>query len=514
VVTITDLDSSNGTRIDGCSVIGPTRVSTGACLRLGGVEGWLEEVADGDLEVGVAAASVARSEIEDRTESQGARATVGPAALERFAFHHLPRLVDGLARGVPSDEFVQTAGHALHDSLPVCRVEVLRDRGPESAVLFTARRDRSTDGVKVAVTTDQGLRLEVDFLTPGLADAFSPLVETTASLLDVALARVMPRGTGGQPSVPKIVEPPSPPSVVAEMQSIYGQANRVASSKVSVLILGESGTGKELLARYLHAASDRADRPLVTLNCAALPRDLLESELFGIEQGVATGVEARPGRFEAAHGGTLFLDEIGDMAADTQARILRVLQEGEVYRVGGHRSRPADVRVISATNRDLEALLADGRFRSDLYHRIADWVVELPPLCRRRGDIPNLAIHFLSRTCDERGVRVTGISRAALDALIAYPWPGNVRELEREMGRAALFLDNGDLLDSSRLQPRIASWADSPPVDSLKEILEKAERDHIQRVLDDCGGLVADAAERLEMGVSTLYRRMKTLGLE
>jgi transcriptional regulator with PAS, ATPase and Fis domain len=301
--------------------------------------------------------------------------------------------------------------------------------------------------------------------------------------------------------------------VVPEVREVYARAARVAASRVSVLIRGESGTGKELLARYLHAASDRADAPLVTLNCAALPRDLLEAELFGVERGVATGVEARAGRFEAAHGGTLFLDEIGDMALETQARILRVLAEGEVYRVGGHQARPAQVRVISATNRDLDAMLADGRFRRDLYHRIADWVVDLPPLRARRADIPNLAAHFLAHAAAERGVHAAGISRAAITALEAHDWPGNVRQLEKEIGRAALFLEDGELLEASQLQPEINAAVGERGGDTLKSVLERTEKAHVASVLAACSGDVPAAAERLGIGVSTLYRRLKALGI-
>jgi transcriptional regulator with PAS, ATPase and Fis domain len=251
----------------------------------------------------------------------------------------------------------------------------------------------------------------------------------------------------------------------------------------------------------------------VTLNCAALPRDLLESELFGVERGVATGVDARAGKFEAAHGGTLFLDEIGDMAPETQARILRVLAEGEVFRIGGHSARPADVRVISATNRDIDAMVDDGRFRTDLYHRIADWVVELPALRRRRADIPNLAAHFLARACTERGVSAAGISRAAVDALVGYDWPGNVRQLEKEMGRAALFLEDGELLDTARLQPVVTEASGVSAQQTLRDVREQAEREHIERVLDQCGGAVAEAAKILGIGLSTLYARMKALGV-
>ncbi len=283
---------------------------------------------------------------------------------------------------------------------------------------------------------------------------------------------------------------------------------------ISVLIRGESGTGKELLARYIHAASRRADGPLVTLNCAALSRDLLEAELFGVEQGVATGVDSRPGRFEQAHTGTLFLDEIGDMAVETQAKILRVLQEKEVYRLGSGNARPADVRVVSATNRDIDALLESGYFRSDLYHRIADWVVELPALRQRREDIPNLAVHFLSTACEEAGVRPAGISKAALEVLTTAAWPGNIRQLEREMARVALFLEDGDLLDTSLLQGSLLEEGGVGVDDgSLRSTLDAAERSAIEKALMVCSGDVVAAAQRLDLGRSTLYRRMTALGI-
>jgi transcriptional regulator with PAS, ATPase and Fis domain len=298
------------------------------------------------------------------------------------------------------------------------------------------------------------------------------------------------------------------------VRQVYDDAARVARGDVGVLILGESGTGKEVLARYIHAASARAQGPFVALNCAALPRDLLEAELFGIERGVATGVEARAGKFELAHGGTLFLDEIGDMALETQAKLLRVLQERAVHRIGGVNARAADVRILAATNRDMPALLEERGFREDLYYRIATWTVELPPLRLRRADIPNLAVHFLTREAGRAGVRVAGLSRAALDVLTAYDWPGNIRQLENEMARAVLFLGDGELLDSARLGPHLKPTSQGAPARGLASTLEKVERDEVRNALSACGGDVAQAAARLGLGRSTLYRRMHALGIE
>lgn len=510
-ITVEDLDSSNGTRLDGKAVHAARNIEAGAALRVGSIDLQLQPVDEGDLEVAIVFDQA--SEKESATASPGVASTVGPAGLEAFSLRRLPELVEDVARGRSKVEVARSVGAALLQTIPCASVEVVDISSGEPGILFTGVRKSS--GLVVPVNRDagSGCELRVGLIGRAVAEWYEPLVRAAAALIRASDRHPHQPPESTEIDVPGVPEPPKPPSVVASFQEIYRQAARVARGKVSVLIRGESGTGKELLARYLHASSERASAPLVTLNCAALPRDLLESELFGVERGVATGVDARAGKFEAAHGGTLFLDEIGDMAPETQARILRVLAEGEVFRIGGHQPRPADTRVLSATNRDLDAMVADGRFRNDLFHRIADWVVELPPLRKRRADIPNLAAHFLGSACAARGVQAAGISRAAVDALMAFPWPGNVRQLEKEMMRAALFLEHGEVLDTSRLQEAITAAAESSPSRSLKEVKLRAEREHIALVLEECGGAVAEAAEILGVGISTLYGRMKELGL-
>jgi transcriptional regulator with PAS, ATPase and Fis domain len=322
---------------------------------------------------------------------------------------------------------------------------------------------------------------------------------------------------GLEPSI-ELPPPPHPPlpepaTVVSAVRRIYRDAAHVARGEVSILISGESGTGKEVLARYIHAASPQRDHAFVALNCAALPRDLLEAELFGVEAGVATGVSSRPGKFELAHGGTLFLDEIGDMATETQARILRVIQEGEVFRLGGREPRPAHARLVAATNRDVESMMSSGAFRLDLYHRIADWTVLLPPLRDRQADIPNLAAHFLLSASRSQGHYIAGISRAAMTALESYDWPGNIRQLRSEMTRSALFLDGCQLLQTTHLRPDLRSVTRSSP-QTLSERLEAVEREVILQALATLGENVADAATALGLSRSTLYRRMKALDIE
>ncbi|HWZ86664.1 MAG TPA: sigma 54-interacting transcriptional regulator [Thermoanaerobaculia bacterium] len=288
--------------------------------------------------------------------------------------------------------------------------------------------------------------------------------------------------------------------------------SRVAPSKISVLVTGESGTGKELVARMIHARSDRTDKPFVAINCAALPETLLESELFGIERGVATGVEARAGRFEAAQGGTLFLDEIGDMPLALQSKLLRVLQEREIERVGGRRRVPIDVRVLAATHARLLERIASGEFREDLYYRLRVVEIGLPPLRERREDIPRLVRYFLERFGAREAREVPTLEREAYAALLSHDFPGNIRELENLLEGAAA-LSQGGTIRREDLQwlPRPSSRGEASPVagGAEEEIpdLRALEERHIQRVLRLAGGNKSRAARLLGISRRTLYRK-------
>ncbi len=306
------------------------------------------------------------------------------------------------------------------------------------------------------------------------------------------------------------------------MLEVYKLVARVAGSTATVLVEGESGTGKELVARSIHTHSPRANAPFVPVNCTALTESLLESELFGHARGAFTGaVSAKRGLFEAASGGTLFLDEIGDMGPKMQAQLLRTLQDGEVRPVGGSESIRVDVRLVCATNKDLEAEVKAGRFREDLYFRINVVTIRLPPLRERREDIPSLVAHFLSKTARRERREAAAMSQEALRLLSGYGWPGNVRELENAIERAVA-VAKGNVVLPSDLPPEVGGSAalgvpGGVPVGdggliADRPTLGELERRYIQLVLGECGGNKKKAAEKLGIDRRTLYRALERGG--
>ncbi|MDR2076624.1 MAG: sigma 54-interacting transcriptional regulator [Desulfovibrio sp.] len=305
----------------------------------------------------------------------------------------------------------------------------------------------------------------------------------------------------------------------AVMRSMLEEVIQVAGTNATVFIRGESGTGKELVAGIIHANSARAGRPFIKVNCAALPEGLVESELFGHERGAFTGaVGARKGRFEMAHGGTLFLDEVGDMTPMIQAKLLRVIQEREFERVGGMETLRVDVRLIAATNRDLEAMVARGEFRQDLYYRLSVFPLILPPLRERRDDIMALVTHFVDKACADNNRKVVRISPQATDLLMAYAWPGNIRELENVIERAVILCGLDGVIETHHLP----SWLQSPqatlPLPAGTATLDSAlaclEERLIRDALSEAGGNMAKAAARLGITERIMGLRMKKYGLD
>ncbi len=296
------------------------------------------------------------------------------------------------------------------------------------------------------------------------------------------------------------------------LESVLEQVERVAPTDSTVLVLGETGTGKELIARAIHNLSSRCGRPFIKLNCAAIPFDLLESELFGHEKGAFTGAIAQKiGRFELADKGTLFLDEVGDIPLALQPKLLRVLQEQEFERLGSGRTHQVDVRLVAATHRNLVEMVKRNEFRSDLYYRLNVFPVPLPPLRARREDIPALAEHFMEIYAHRMGRQIDQISPETMSELTSYPWPGNIRELQNFIERSVI-LTSGNVLESP-----LASLRNAAEAQSLGPItMEDAERDHIRKTLEQTRWVVSGpngAAARLGIKRSTLYFRMQKLGI-
>jgi DNA-binding NtrC family response regulator len=301
------------------------------------------------------------------------------------------------------------------------------------------------------------------------------------------------------------------------MQQIFASIMRVAPTRATVLLAGESGVGKDLIARAIHFHSPRKDRPFVKINCTALPENLMESELFGYEKGAFTGATtSKPGKFEQADTGTVMLDEIGDVPANIQVKLLRVLQEREFERLGSNKTLHIDVRVIAATNRDLRVALEEGTFREDLYYRLNVVPLEIPPLRERKEDIPYLAEHFVEKLAPEMGNQVTGITHAAMDKLMQYSWPGNVRELENVIERS-LVMASGDKLDANdirldmNLRPR-QSNGDLTLPEGMS--LDTYEQELIRDALKRANGNKSQAARLLGLTRNALRYRLTQMGIE
>jgi two-component system, NtrC family, response regulator AtoC len=302
-----------------------------------------------------------------------------------------------------------------------------------------------------------------------------------------------------------------------KMQEAFRMISKVLDNDITVLITGESGTGKELVARAIHYNGKRKNAPFVVVNCASIPRELLESELFGHEKGAFTGAHQRKiGKFELAKGGSIFLDEIGEMEMSLQAKILRVIQQKEFDRVGGNEIIKTDVRIISATNRDLKTAVDNKNFREDLYYRLCSFPIHIPPLRERKGDIVVLVEHFLKTFNEKLGKNIKGVSRTALKYLYDYDWPGNIRELENMLERCIILADK-ETIDVDILPPNVATNLGSSSFNSSGVLFgdesavipfEKLKEEAIRHALKSTGGNIVDAARKLKIGRATLYRLM------
>jgi DNA-binding NtrC family response regulator len=499
-VLVRDLGSTNGTRVDG------VRIDQGAfCgdidLALGSVQLRLRE--RGALDGLALALESASATIEAVVGDQPTAAPTAARSLLRELRQATDECRSPCTPGWSSDSLVRL----LQRWSELAAVDHLRlQHRVVDAVL--AQAGVATDDAS-CVFAEHG-----DWQLVGAASSASAraLAEAGGELLRWALP-AMPSAVAPATTA-EVSEGPGLPSGAAAMRIALAPLKRAAAASISVLLLGETGVGKELIARWVHRVSPHRDGPFLALNCAALPRDLLEAELFGVERGAATGVEARPGLFEQAHGGSLFLDEVGDTAPETQVRLLRALEDGRLLRVGGRKPVTVNVRVIAATNRDLDAEVAGGRFRLDLYHRLAGYTARIPPLRERIEDIAPLALHFFQHALTRNNRRSPGITAAALLALQRWHWPGNVRELRLAIERAAILLDDGEALDRSHLPETLRSDA-APDADALRlePALLRAERAALIAALGVAGGEHERAWTLLGIGKTSFYKKLREHGL-
>ncbi|BDR35579.1 nitrogen regulation protein NR(I) [Photobacterium damselae subsp. damselae] len=428
---------------------------------------------------------------------------------------------------------------ALERSLPDVLVSDIRMPGIDGFALLKSLQQHYPDLPVIIMTAHSDLDSAVNAYQEG---AFEYLpkpfdIDEAITLVDRAVTHSQEQRRAKQPQT----QEHTAPEIIGEapaMQEVFRAIGRLSRSSISVLINGESGTGKELVAHALHRHSPRSEQPFVALNMAAIPKDLIESELFGHEKGAFTGANSvRQGRFEQANGGTLFLDEIGDMPLDIQTRLLRVLADGQFYRVGGHAPIKVDVRIIAATHQDLEVLVRDGDFRDDLFHRLNVIRIHLPALKDRRQDIAQLTRHFLQRAAKELGVELKTLHPDTLDLLTQIPWPGNVRQLENTCRWITVMASGNEVLPAD-LPPELLDidkpsaalneqhewhrglqlWAQDALRHGQENLLSEAqpifERVLLETALEFTRGHKQDAAKLLGWGRNTLTRKIKELNIK
>jgi transcriptional regulator with AAA-type ATPase domain len=545
-LVLEDLDSKNGTFVDDTPVQ-RAEVRPGQEIRFGPQRLRLEEVEAGDGELAIVGprgprpAGFPSGETTHVATERRSRAGAWLSLVERFLGRlgaapeadltgALSVLIQDLpARGACVVDFppgappvVVAARGGMEPPFQDPAFQAFMTGSPPPGEAATAILEGDPSLSCALVTGPAGERLGLvlwgDF--PGRPDSGALL-----RVLLAVLARFRPRPLRGHE--PALASPAAElcfpdgyvPGQSAAMVSLYGQMRPLLRGDLPVLLLGETGVGKEYLARILHLSSDRRRGPFVAINCAAIPSELLEAELFGIGKGIATGVVERPGKFQLAQAGTLFLDEIGEMPGDLQAKLLRALQEKEVQPVG---SGPVsvDIRVVAATNSDLQARMEDGRFRKDLYYRVAGFALHVPSLRERRDDLPVLVDQLVQGFAREAGKTVAGVTVRALRVLMEHTWPGNVRELQHELRRVVYQCPDGQAIDSTMLSPNLAARplpAEAPPAagESLEidEHVRGLEVRLIQQALARSGGNRTQAAALLGISRNGLAIKMERLGI-
>ncbi|HEU5058731.1 MAG TPA: sigma 54-interacting transcriptional regulator [Kofleriaceae bacterium] len=510
-LTVEDLGSRNGTRVNGARIAGPTVLRSGDEVDVGGAATILVNVTTRLPRLPSLAST---AELDERLEAEVERG---------IAYHRSFALAMMRLEGVEAE--VDAAFHRIAERAR--RMDVIADYGPdEIAILLpeldrAAARARAAELVELAGGAADSINVRVGLaLFPDHGGSAGRLLSSARAAL--AAARAAAAGPVIASPDEALADTGEPVVADPQMRKVFELVRRVADTSMPVLIRGETGVGKEIVSAAIHRASARRDRPYLRLNCACLTETLIESELFGHEKGAFTGADQRKtGYFEAADRGTLFLDEIGEITPAVQVKLLRVLEERTLTRVGGTKEIKVDVRIVCATNRDLEAAVKAGTFRADLYFRISAFSVLVPPLRDRAAEIPLLARHFAAQAARALGVGAPDIAPAALTLLESYGWPGNVRELRNAMERAVAIQDRG-VIGPEHLPERVCDdprpRASAPvvlaPGDSVDRRMAELEQGALLAALEECGGNQTRAAQKLGISRRAFVYRMEKHGLK
>lgn len=489
---VRDLKSKLGTR-KGAHALEDTPVVEGECLSVGPVWVFIQKEATADWED----AAGRRPEFPFVLGGEASPGDTRSPEVEQIPAPLFHACLDGFLAG-------PDWGRRWITILGLDDLEVVYEEGPERLCLWPGRWQEPPEAA--LDLSLQGRSGTWRLLAAGCPQDRRPLLKALLQVLDVVHTQPAHRK-------PPILAPPRVPQRFVSLGRAWEEVERYVNTDLPILITGETGAGKEVIARAIHEAGLGSRAPFEVVHCAAIPETLFESELFGIEPNTASGVTGRKGKLESADGGTIFLDEVGEIPLPVQAKLLRVLQDASVVPVGGRRSKPLKVRWLSATNRDLAEEIKEGRFRSDLYFRLAGVEVTVPPLRERPDAVPELVEHFLGILQAEQGRSVRGLSVEAYRTLMAYSWPGNVRELQMEVKRAYFQADPGGLIQRGHLSPRVRDGAAGSGAPSLDHRRKDIEGKRIEVALKVSGGNLTKAAAKLGITRQTLAKRVRELGI-